>query len=115
MWYTTEPNTFFQPDIFLMQCEPMTILPDRSDLVIEQVSMTNEVTIAVCAASPAARCPCCGTISKQIQSRYRRPLRDLLASRRPAHRVIHVRQYLCQQNTCVRKIFAEPFPSRAVP
>src|SRR6266566_4594753 len=47
MWYTTEPNTFFQPDIFLMQCEPMTILPDRSDLVIEQVSMTNEVTMPV--------------------------------------------------------------------
>src|SRR6266567_2897412 len=115
MWYTTEPNTFFQPDIFLMQCEPMTILPDRSDLVIEQVSMTNEVTIAVCAASPAAPCPCCGTISKQIQSRYTRTLRDLPASGRPVHLVIHVRRFFCQENTCVRKIFAERFPSLTLP
>src|SRR6266702_3599591 len=76
MWYTTEPNTFFQQDIFLMRFEPMTILPDLSDLVIEQVRMTTEVTIAVRAASPAAPCPCCGTISKRIQSRYRRTVRD---------------------------------------
>src|SRR6266566_2110478 len=81
MWYTTEPNTFFQQDIFLMRFEPMTILPDLSDLVIEQVRMTTEVTIAVRAASPAAPCPCCGTISKRIQSRYRRTVRDLPESR----------------------------------
>src|SRR6266550_4205664 len=115
MWYTTEPNTFFQPDIFLMQCEPMTILPDRSDLVIEQVSMTNEVTIAVCAASPAAPCPCCGTICKRIQSRYTRTLRDLPASGRPVHLVLQVRRFFCQESTCVRKIFAERFPSLTVP
>ncbi len=93
----------------------MTILPDRSDLVIEQVSMTNEVTIAVCAASPAAPCPCCGSISKQIQSRYTRTLRDLPASGRPVHLVIHVRRFFCQENTCVRKIFAERFPSLTLP
>ena len=32
----------------------MTIIPDLSDLVLEQVSMTNEVTITVRATSPAA-------------------------------------------------------------
>jgi zinc-finger of transposase IS204/IS1001/IS1096/IS1165 len=115
MWYNTEPNTFFQQDIFLMQFEPMTILPDLSDLVIEQVSMTDEVTIAVRAASPAAPCPCCGTISKRIQSRYTRTLRDLPASGRPVHLVIHLRRFFCQENTCVRKIFAERFPSLTLP
>src|SRR6266702_4704992 len=106
MWYTTEPNKFFQPDIFLMQCEPMTILPDRSDLVIEQVSMTNEVTIAVCAASPAAPCPCCGTISKQIQSRYTRTLRDLPESRTSCTSgysrapLLLSREYMRAQNLC---------------
>src|SRR6266567_8786981 len=106
MWYTTEPNIFFQPDIFLMQCEPMTILPDRSDLVIEQVSMTNEVTIAVCAASPAAPCPCCGTISKQIQSRYTRTLRDLPESRTSCTSgysrapLLLSREYMRAQNLC---------------
>jgi hypothetical protein len=69
MWYTKEPHTFFQQNNFLIQVEPMTILPDLSDLVIEQVSITNDVTITVRAASPTAPYPCCGTISKRVQSR----------------------------------------------
>src|SRR5579863_1363917 len=115
MWYIEEPNTFFQQDIFLMQFEPMTILPDLSDLVIEQVSMTTEVTIAVRAASPTAPCPCCGIISTRIQSRYTRTIRDLPASGRLVHLVLHVRRFFCQENTCVRKIFAERFPALTLP
>jgi len=93
----------------------MTIIPDLSDLVIEQVSMTNEVTITVRAASPTAPCPCCGTICKRIQSRYTRTVRDLPASGRPVHLVIRVRRFFCQESTCVRKIFAERFPSLTLP
>jgi transposase len=93
----------------------MTIIPDLSDLVIEQVRMTNEVTITVRAASPTAPCPCCGIISKRIQSRYRRTLRDLPASGRPVHLVLHVRRFFCQESTCVRKIFAERFPALTLP
>jgi transposase len=115
MWYTTEPNKFFQQNIFLVQVEPMTILPDLSDLVIEQVSITNEVTVTVRAASPAAPCPCCGTISKRVQSRYMRTLRDLPASGRPVELIVCVRRFFCQQSTCVRKIFAERFPSLTLP
>src|SRR5256885_6942886 len=93
----------------------MTIISDLSDLVLEQVSMTNEVTITVRAASATAPCPCCGIISKRIQSRYTRSLRDLPASGRPVHLVIHVRRFFCQESTCVRKIFAERFPSLTLP
>jgi hypothetical protein len=93
----------------------MTIIPDLSDLVIEQVSMTTEVTITVRAASPTAPCPCCGIISKRIQSRYTRTVRDLPASGRPVHLVIHVRRFFCQERTCVRKIFAERFPALTLP
>ena len=93
----------------------MTIIPDLSDLVIEQVNMTSEVTITVRAASPTAPCPCCGTISKRIQSRYTRTLRDLPASGRPVHLVLHVRRFFCQESTCVRKIFAERFPALTLP
>ena len=110
MWYTKEPNKFFQQNIFLIQVEPMTILPDLSDLVIEQVSITNDVTITVRAASPTAPCPCCGTISKRVQNRYTRTLRDLPASGRPVELIVCVRRFFCQQSTCVRKIFAERFP-----
>jgi transposase len=93
----------------------MTIIPDLSDLVIEQVSMTNEVTITVRAASPTAPCPCCGIISKRVQSRYTRTVRDLPASGRPVHLVLHVRRFFCQESTCMRKIFAERFPSLTLP
>ncbi len=93
----------------------MTILPDLSDLVIEQVSITNEVTVTVRAASPTASCPCCGTISKRVQSRYTRTLRDLPVSGRPVELIVGVRRFFCQQSTCVRKIFAERFPSLALP
>src|SRR6266487_1651849 len=108
-------NKFFQQDIFLMQFEPMTILPDLSDLVIEQVSITNEVMVTVRATSPTASCPCCGTISKRVQSRYTRTLRDLPASGRPVALIVDVRRFFCQKRTCVRKIFAERFPSLTLP
>jgi transposase len=93
----------------------MTIIPDLSDLVLEQVRITNEVTITVHAPSPAAPCPCCGIISKRIQSRYTRTLRDLPASGRAVHLILHVRRFFCQASTCVRKIFAERFPSLTLP
>jgi hypothetical protein len=93
----------------------MPIIPDLSDLVLEQVSETNEVTITVRAASPTASCPCCGTISKRVQSRYTRTLRDLPTSGRPVHLVVQVRRFFSQESTCVRKIFAERFPSLTLP
>src|SRR6266571_5328883 len=98
-----------------MQFEPMTILPDLSDLVIEQVSITNDVTVTVHAASPTASCPCCETISRRVQSRYTRTLRDLPASGRLVHLIVRVRRFFCQQSTCPRKIFAERFPSLTLP
>ena len=115
MWYTKEPNKFFQQDIFLISFEPMTILPELSDLVIEQVSITNDVTITVHAASPMAPCPCCGTISKRVQSWYTRTLRDLPSSGRLVHLIVRVRRFFCQESTCARKIFAERFPSLTLP
>ncbi len=93
----------------------MTIVPDLSDLVIEQVSITNDVMITVHAASPTASCPCCGTISKRVQSWYTRILRDLPASGRLVHLIVRVRRFSCQESTCVRKIFAERFPSLTLP
>ncbi len=93
----------------------MTILPDLSDLFIEQVSVTNGVTVTVRAASPTACCPCCGTICQRVHSHYTRTLRDLPASGRPVHLKVDVRRFFCQESTCRRKIFAERFPSLTLP
>src|SRR5258708_2518532 len=98
-----------------MQFELMTILPDLSDLIIEQVNITNEVTIIARAASPTASCPCCGTISKRVQSRYTRTLRDLPAGGRPVSLIVQVRRFFCRESSCIRKIFAERFPSLTLP
>ena len=106
---------FFQQDSFLKHFEPMTIIADLSDLLVEQISITHEVTITARAASPTAPCPCCGAISKRAQSRYTRTLRDLPASGRPVHLVLQVRRFFCQEPSCDRQIFAERFPSLTLP
>jgi transposase len=93
----------------------MTILPDLSDLIIEQVSVTNGVTVTVHAASPTACCPCCGTICQRVHSHYTRTLHDLPASGRPVHLKVQVRRFFCQERMCQRKIFAERFPSLTLP
>src|SRR5713226_9379966 len=93
----------------------MTILPDLSDLVVEQVSVTNDVTVTVHAARPTASCPCCGTSSQRVHSHYTRTLRDLPASGRSVHLNVRVRRFFCQERTCPQKIFAERFPSLTLP
>ena len=93
----------------------MTIISDLPDLAIEQVSITNTVTITVRAASLTAPCPCCATSSKRVQSYYTRTLRDLPESCRPVELIVRVRRFFCQQSTCQRKIFAERFPSLTLP
>ena len=79
----------------------MTIIANLSDLVIEQVSVTNDVVVTACAASPTASCPCCGMISQRVHSHYQRTLRDLPASGRPVHLVLQVRRFFCEEQTCL--------------
>jgi len=93
----------------------MTILPDLSDLIIEQMSVTDGVTIRVHAACSTASCPCCGTMCQRIHSHYTRTLHDLPASGRPVHLKVDVRRFFCSESTCRRKIFAERFPSLTLP
>lgn len=93
----------------------MTIIADLSDLIVEQVTVTNDVMITARAASSTASCPRCGTVSKRVHSHYQRTLRDLPASGRPVHLVLQVRRFFCEESTCQRKIFAERFPSLTLP
>ncbi len=93
----------------------MTIIADLSDLIIEQITVTNDVRITARAASPTASCPCCGTVSKRVHSHDQRSFRDLPASGRPVHLVMQVRRFFCEESTCRRKIFAERFPSLTLP
>src|SRR6185312_3128137 len=93
----------------------MTLLPNLTDLIIEQVTVTTEVVVTARSSSPTASCPCCGMISHRIHSHYQRALRDLPASGRPVSLVMQIRRFFCGEHTCVRKIFAERLPSLTLP
>ena len=75
----------------------MTLLANLSDLVIEQVCVTNDAVITACAASPTASCPCCGMISQRVHSHDQRTLRDLPAGGRPVPLVLLVRRFFCME------------------
>ncbi len=95
----------------------MIIFPELIDenLQISQVTVAHEITITLCTTVPTAACPWCGTISKHVQSRYRRTLHDLPISGRLVRLILEVRRFFCKKSTCARKVFAEQLPALCLP
>ncbi len=93
----------------------MIIIPDRPDVLIEQVEVADEITLTLRTTSPTACCPSCGTTSSRVQSRYSRTLRDLPASGHAVTLIIEVRRFFCKKSTCPRKIFAQQLPELCRP
>lgn len=91
----------------------MTIFPELfdQDLQIVQINVADEITVTLRTTSPTAQCPDCETVSKWVQSRYKRNLHDLPMSGRPVRLILEVRRFFCKKSTCPRKIFAEQLPS----
>jgi hypothetical protein len=79
-------------------------------LVVEHAAIdTDCIFLDVRAAAVSATCPCCGTNSCRIQSRYMRQAADLpIGGRRVVLRVM-VRRFWCDAVLCRRRIFAERF------
>ena len=86
----------------------MTIFPD---LTIEHTNVAQDITITLRSTFPTAICPCCGVPATRVQSRYTRTPVDLPMSGRAVHLIVHVRRFFCENPACLRKIFAEQFPS----
>jgi transposase len=59
---------------------------------------------------PEVGCPLCGTPSGRVHSRYRRRAWDLPWSRWPIELNVQVRRFFCDNESCPRRIFVEPFP-----
>jgi transposase len=93
----------------------MIIIPDIPERVIEDIFVSDEITLTLRTICPTACCPSCGTASSRIQSRYTRMLRDLPSSGRPIRLIIHVRRFFCKKSTCAQKIFAERLPDLCRP
>ena len=86
----------------------MTIFPD---LTIEHTNVAQDITITVRSTFPTAICPCCGVPATRVQSRYTRTPVDVPMSGRAVHLMVHVRRFFYENQSCLRKIFAEQFPS----
>jgi len=93
----------------------MTIFPESAGVLIEHISVTDEITLVGRTTSETSSCPSCGTDSWRIQSRYTRKLHDLPSSGRPVHLILSVRRFFCQNRTCPQKIFAERLPELCHP
>ena len=95
----------------------MIIFPELIDenLHISPVNVANEITITLRTTLPTAACPCCATISKRVQSHYKRTLHDLPMSGRLVRLIVEVRRFFCKQSTYARKIFAEQLPALCCP
>jgi transposase len=94
----------------------MTLLfSESADIIIEQVDVSNEITLTLRSTSPTAACLWCGIQAHHIQSRYTRRLTDLPLDGRCVHLRVQVRRFFCKKSTCARKIFAEQFPTLALP
>jgi hypothetical protein len=74
----------------------MTIIPDLPDLIVEQVDVTETITLTLRTIAPTATCPVCGTASTRVQSQYTRTLRDVPASGRSVRLILRVRRFFCR-------------------
>jgi len=93
----------------------MVIFLDLDEVLIEQVNVSDEITLTGRTTSPTASCPCCGTASSHVQSRYMRTLRDLPSHGYPVRLILQVRRFFCRKSTCARKMFAERLPELCQP
>jgi transposase len=90
---------------------------DRRQLVPPGFSvLSSEITasgvkIAVAPVRSFGICPCCGSHSERIQSRYQRHVTDLPISGRNVELQVLVRRFWCDAVLCGRRIFCERFES----
>jgi transposase len=70
---------------------------------------TTAVALLVSTA-PTALCPCCGTTSDRVHSRYRRTVADLPCQGRVVALRLVVRIFRCTPADCPRRIFGERLP-----
>jgi len=95
---------------------PPTLLPDPSRLRLDRLRVDGATITVVMATTPTrSACPLCGIASSGVHSRYVRTLADL-----PWHGVavtvqLTVRRFVCETESCTRRIFAERLPGIVAP
>ena len=84
------------------------LLPQLAGLTVERVE-TNAVVLRVWVRPKADRAPCpgCGGASARVHRRYQRRLDDLAVGGRQAVLVLRVRVFVCPDQACPVRRFAE--------
>jgi transposase len=83
---------------------------------LTKVSVAQDaVWLQLTVTAPTACCPCCAVPSSAVHSRYQRQLTDLPWGTRAIHIQLTVRQFVCRQSTCARRIFTERLPDLVAP
>ncbi len=85
------------------QLVPRGFVVERFDILADRV------TAIVRSSQAQARCPCCGDVSRRVQSRYRRRVSDLPIAGRRVELAVTVRRFRCDGVLSGRRIFAERF------
>jgi transposase len=88
-----------------------TLIPNISEVVLVCLRPKDgaiQMVLRACRSSSA--CPCCGTVSKRVHSRYHRKLWDLPWEKLPVLILLQTRKFFCTGKDCRRSIFTEPLP-----
>jgi transposase len=89
-----------------------TLLPDPSLIKLERfVSSPDAIIVVIKTKLPQASCSLCQQPSQKIHSRYVRRLADLPWQGVAIRVELTVRRFICMNDSCSRKIFAEQLPS----
>jgi transposase len=78
--------------------------------VVQVLPASDRITIVARPTSRESACSTCGTWSGRVHSHYTRTLADLPSQGRVAVIRLEVRRFRCANQTCSRRIFAEPLP-----
>jgi transposase len=91
--------------------QPTLLLGLPAHLRVEQIEMTPQTLIlSLAVETTGAACPLCQQVSHRVHSHYTRTLQDLPCVGKVLRLLVLVRRFFCENEVCVRKIFAERLP-----
>jgi transposase len=89
-----------------MKIEALLGLPEGLEVVDGDVA-NQVITLTIISTQQNPSCPLCGRSASRVHSHYRRQVTDMSCAGQRVRFILHVRKFLCDEQTCGRKIFTE--------
>ncbi|MFP1133200.1 ISL3 family transposase [Asticcacaulis sp. W401b] len=90
--------------------KPSNLVPAGFE-VVNAVTDGAATVVTVRATNRGSACPCCGSLSERVRSRYCRRVGDLPLAGRPVRLLVSARRFQCDFVSCKRRIFTERYDS----